>query len=134
MRKPTEFKNYPTALYRPYFGPYRAVCNHVIDGDTIDCLVDLGLNTYKYVTVRLANVNAPEIFSAKSPAERQLGQLAKAFVHAEVGGKPILIETHKDRQSFGRYVANVWYLKDGRIQNLSSNVEAHLTYGTPTNG
>ena len=50
MRKPAEFVDHPFPFPTP--STYRAVCKHVVDADTVDVLVDLGMHQYHYATVR----------------------------------------------------------------------------------
>lgn len=40
---------------------YRAFCRHIVDGDTLDVLVDMGLNQFSYETIRLQHVDTPEV-------------------------------------------------------------------------
>ena len=39
---------------------YTAKLDRVVDGDTVDALVDLGFNTWKKVRIRMHGMNAPE--------------------------------------------------------------------------
>ena len=39
---------------------YNAKVNRVVDGDTVDALVDLGFDTWKKVRIRMMGLNAPE--------------------------------------------------------------------------
>ena len=39
---------------------YEGIVERVVDGDTVDCLLDLGFSTWKKIRVRLAGINAPE--------------------------------------------------------------------------
>ena len=39
---------------------YNAKLDRVVDGDTVDALVDLGFDTWKKVRIRLVGINAPE--------------------------------------------------------------------------
>ena len=39
---------------------YNAKLDRVVDGDTVDALVDLGFNTWKKVRIRMVGMNAPE--------------------------------------------------------------------------
>ena len=39
---------------------YNAKLDRVVDGDTVDALVDLGFNTWKKVRIRMHGMNAPE--------------------------------------------------------------------------
>ena len=39
---------------------YNAKVDRVIDGDTVDALVDLGFDTWKNVRIRFQGIDAPE--------------------------------------------------------------------------
>ena len=39
---------------------YNATIVRVVDGDTVDALVDLGFDTWKKVRIRMHGINAPE--------------------------------------------------------------------------
>lgn len=39
---------------------YNAKVIRVVDGDTVDALVDLGFSTFKKVRIRMMGINAPE--------------------------------------------------------------------------
>lgn len=100
---------------------FRARCLGVVDGDTIDVRLDLGLHSYRVERLRLAGVNCPEMHGA----ERDNGIVARAYTVAWVvegqGGAaldrddprdfPLLVQTYK-ADAFGRYLALVWRLYD----------------------
>ena len=111
MRKPAEFQNFPQSI-DPGFGPFRAVVKHITDGDTLDLLVDCGFNTYRYLTVRIMGINAPET-NRGTEEEKQAGRAAWEYLKqiAPVGTQCV-IRTDKDRRSFGRYSASL-LLADG---------------------
>src|SRR5207249_1198462 len=89
----------------------------VIDGDTFDCIVDLGFNVTIYIRVRLARINAPEL---RGP-EQQRAQLAKNFVIASLTG--IFAVTFVKFDDYGRYVCDVWYESgSGEWHNLSDDL------------
>lgn len=81
---------------------YRAELVRVIDADTLILRVDLGFRCTVTVTVRVRDVDAPELHTAA-------GDEAKAaVVRMFEAGQPIVIATYKDKQSFARWVADVW--------------------------
>lgn len=51
----------------------------VVDGDTLDLIVDLGFSLRLKERIRLAGLDAPEILS-KDPIERRLGFAVKEYV------------------------------------------------------
>lgn len=111
-RIPTEFVDHPfhyTELGDMKGPAFRAVCRNVVDGDTYDFLVDLGFYAYAYVTIRIKDFDAPEMFHPKTPGEKELGLRARARVEELILNKACVIVTSKDTQTFGRFVADVYY-------------------------
>ncbi|MDX5401068.1 MAG: thermonuclease family protein [Rhodobacterales bacterium] len=92
---------------------YRAIVRRIVDGDTVDCDVDMGFRAWRMnERFRLAGVNTPEM---RGP-DRDAGRAAKAFVESLIApGAEIIIETAKDPDSFGRWIATVY------INNQSLN-------------
>jgi micrococcal nuclease len=112
MSKPTQFQRWPESLDVPY-GPYRASIERVVDGDTVHVLLSLGLDEYAYRMVRIADINAPEVFSGPKE-ERERGKAARDFLAAlALPGTQCRLTTKRDTASLGRYVANI-ELADGR--------------------
>lgn len=112
MRKPAEFSAHPvTYTNARAMGMLRAVCKHVVDGDTFDVFIDLGLGKYAYDTIRLYDIDTPEINSGDE-AERARGEAAKAQTAALILDKPLLLRTYKDAETFGRYVAETHFISD----------------------
>lgn len=104
MSKPQQFANWPESI-QPGFGPYRVVCERIVDGDTLYAFCDLGLNQYSYQSLRLRDVHAPELFSGTN---RQAGAEARDHLSAICPpGTKLQMSTQKDRSSFGRYVATL---------------------------
>jgi endonuclease YncB( thermonuclease family) len=118
-RVPPGFRTWPVELPVPLYGPYRAVIEHHVDGDTVDATLDVGANDYPYRTLRfladidgvLVGIDAPE----KNRREtREAGLAAMAWTVAQVPlGAQVLVTTEPDPDSFGRYLAVV-RLRDGR--------------------
>jgi micrococcal nuclease len=80
MSKPVQFQEWPESLNVPY-GPYRAVIERVVDGDTVHVMVSLGLDEYAYRMIRIKDAFAPELFSGP-PEERERGKAARDFLAA----------------------------------------------------
>ena len=55
---------------------YNANVEKVIDGDTIDCIIDLGFHTWKKIRVRMEGINTPES-RTRDLEEKELGLAAK---------------------------------------------------------
>ncbi len=78
MSKPSQFQGWPSSLDVPY-GPYRAVIERVVDGDTVHVLLSLGVDEYAYRMIRIREAFAPELFSGP-PEERERGKAARDFL------------------------------------------------------
>lgn len=59
---------------------YNAKMERVVDGDTVDALVDLGFDTWKKVRIRLMGMNAPES-RTRDLDEKKRGLAAKQYLH-----------------------------------------------------
>lgn len=56
---------------------YNAQVDKVVDGDTIDCTIDLGFKTWKKIRVRMQGINTPES-RTRDLEEKERGLAAKA--------------------------------------------------------
>jgi micrococcal nuclease len=83
---------------------YRAQVANVVDGDTLDLNIDLGLEVHVQTRVRLAGLNAPE----RGTPEGTAATLFVKMWTAEVANGDVRITTVKDRkEKFGRYLAYI---------------------------
>ena len=56
---------------------YKAIVNRVVDGDTLDCTIDLGFSVWKKIRVRMEGINTPES-RTRDLEEKERGLAAKA--------------------------------------------------------
>jgi micrococcal nuclease len=89
---------------KPYV--YKARITNVVDGDTIDAIVDVGFKMTTTQRLRFLGVDAAELRD-KSDEQRNKALLAKAYVISHLLNKDALIETKKS-DVFGRYLATVY--------------------------
>lgn len=96
---------------------YRAKTARVIDGDSLECLVDLGFRTFSLVLIRLRGVWCPEL---REPG----GQEAREFVARLLAPTPyieerppVVVQSFRDRRSFARWVADV-YIEGESVADL----------------
>ena len=72
---------------------YKATLKKIVDGDTIDVIIDLGFKTATTQRIRFAKINTPEIFRvAQDSEEYRKGMAAKQYVErrlSENGNKMI---------------------------------------------
>lgn len=79
---------------------YRATVLRVIDGDTLEALVDLGLEVFRKVKIRLAGIDCPE-------AHTDEGKKVTAYVRGLLEDKEVVINTYK-KGSFNRWLGTVY--------------------------
>ena len=98
---------------------YKAKLIKVIDGDTVDLMVDLGFDMWHKIRVRLDGINTPES-RTRDKKEKKLGLEAKEFTKNFLTGKEIIVHTNKQGK-FGRFLANLYVngqnLADALIEN-----------------
>lgn len=92
---------------------FKAKTLRVVDGDTVDFMVDLGFSVYHRVRVRLAGVDTPEVFGVKRESEEyKAGKDATAYTeqwleeHQDDQGH-VYITTYQQTGKFGRYLADI---------------------------
>lgn len=91
---------------------YKAIIRKVIDGDTMEIDIDLGLSIWvRNEKIRLYGINTPEVYGVKKGSpEWELGNKASEFVKRIVKeGQEVIIVTYKDRkEKFGRFLADLF--------------------------
>lgn len=101
----------------------------IIDGDTIDVLVDLGFGVVIKQRLRLARINTEEVHSS-NPEARRNAILAKRYLEDILTGKVCSIITEKT-EKYGRYLAEVLLRNpDGTYFNVNDSL---LDNGLATN-
>jgi len=89
----------------------------IVDGDTIDVLLDMGFDILYQQRVRLFGIDTPES-RTRDKEEKKYGLLSKYFLKdALSNGKKITIKTYKGDETgkFGRILGDVWI--DGKSVN-----------------
>jgi micrococcal nuclease len=128
-RKPVELAGYPDELATlAPFGPFRAAVTHVVDGDTVDVLLDAGFNMYTYMSIRVAGIDAPELFSGDE-AGRLRGLEARDYLERLLAdrGRHCVVASEKWPRSFGRYVGSIM-LTDGTDLAEAMVVAGHAVW------
>lgn len=113
---------------------YRAKLERVIDGDTLEVVIDLGFNIFRKIKVRLKDIDTPEIFRPSCDKEKKHGEKAKQFVEdfIEKNAYPgqMIIKTVRDTGIYGRYTAVVYRYTGGfDVRNQVTLSEALKEHG-----
>ena len=88
----------------------------VVDGDTIDVLIDLGFNLTKKERIRLAGIDTPES-RTRNLEEKKMGLEAKEYLQNKLDNcKNLRVKTEKD----GKYGRMLGWLhgNDENINNI----------------
>ncbi|MBT3382670.1 MAG: hypothetical protein HN778_06450 [Prolixibacteraceae bacterium] len=90
---------------------YKATIERIVDGDTIDVVIDLGFKITTNQRIRLKGINTPETYNVKKNSEEyKKGMEAKNFVvkRIEDNNNEVIVETNKDTGKYGRYIGTIW--------------------------
>ena len=88
---------------------YKATLLRIVDGDTIDLQVSLGMDVYKKERFRIANIDTPETYGVKKGSEEYKAGMASKERLTELLNGEILIRTVKDKKGkSGRYLAEIF--------------------------
>jgi len=112
MTQPEEFYNYRV----------KSIVK-IIDGDTFDCILDLGFDVLLEARVRMMGIDTPES-RTRDEEEKKFGLLAKEWLKKNLHGE-ILIQTEVDNEKgkFGRILGTVW--AEGKNLN-ESMIQEHM--------
>lgn len=110
---------------------FRARLVRIIDGDTIDVVLDQGLHNTRTERLRLLGVNCPEMRGEERSAGIAAHFWVTGFFLTDTESKwPLIIRTEKS-DVFGRFLAHVWRMEDGVYLN-SAIIEAGHGVSFPT--
>tara|TARA_R100001369_G_scaffold60573_1_gene87402 strand:+ start:494 stop:916 length:423 start_codon:yes stop_codon:yes gene_type:complete len=110
---------------------YSCTVERVVDGDTVDVVLDLGFNILHKCRVRLFGIDTPES-RTRNLDEKARGKMAAAFLENAINsGKKIVIQTKlKDsRGKFGRVLGDVVVDGININQEMSTNYHAATYFG-----
>ena len=99
---------------------YKAKVVKIVDGDTLDVVIDLGFKITTNQRIRLKGINTPETHSVKKDSEEyKNGMIAKKYVEKRIKENEfeVYLETDKDTGKFGRYIGNIWLDKKMTLLN-----------------
>jgi len=110
-------------------GPVPARIDRVIDGDTVRVSADVWIDQAVSVSVRIADIDAPELFRPKCPLEKEKAREAKLFVSRFVAGGGVSLYDIRRGKYAGRVVARI---ENSRGEDLGAALTAanHAIYGS----
>ena len=89
---------------------YKAKVKRVVDGDTVDFIVDLGFNIHTTIRTRLIGVDTPERghpdwAKATAMCQKLLEEVSNP-TYAPIQGSTLIIRTHKTGK-YGRWLVEI---------------------------
>ena len=100
----------------------------VVDGDTIEVILDLGYDTYRKEVIRFRRINAYEVkmYKGVTAAQKKKGIAGKEFLKGLIEGKRAYIRTYKEktRGSLRRYLGEVYVLSAGTPLVKTADIKA----------
>jgi len=98
--------------------------DHLVDGDTFDCTVDLGFNISHKIRVRMYGINTPES-RTRDLEEKKRGLASKERLHTLlssgfVDGNGLILAT-KEKGKYGRYLGIVYRQRKDDVEKLNIN-------------
>jgi micrococcal nuclease len=99
---------------------YNAELKKVVDGDTIDLIVDLGFSTKLEWRFRLVGIDTPETWRPTTAGEKEHGERAKEFTTKELTGKKLVIKSFK-MGAYARYSCEIIYDGKNLTEELKKN-------------
>lgn len=102
---------------------YKAKVLEVIDGDTIEVLIDLGFKSFMKDRLRLARIDAYEtrLGQGRDELHKAKGLEAKEWLrlYLESHSNDVFITTAKRPGKYGRWIAEVFVEENGNLININ---------------
>tara|TARA_R100000329_G_C7574423_1_gene203389 strand:- start:372 stop:791 length:420 start_codon:yes stop_codon:yes gene_type:complete len=102
---------------------YNCEVKRIVDGDTVDVVIDLGFDIHYSSRVRLYGIDTPES-RTRNKDEKVRGLMSKKYLTDALSKGQVVIKTHKDKKGkFGRVLGEM-YVADKNINLMM--VDDHL--------
>lgn len=103
---------------------FQARLDRVVDGDTVDLLVDLGFRTQKQVRVRVRGIDTAEVYGVDEDSEEyrrgtKHSDFARTWFEENAGEEewPFILTTEKDHGKYGRWPGRIVSKQTGSVYN-----------------
>ena len=108
---------------------YKCEIDRVVDGDTVDVIIDCGFSIFHKARVRMYGIDTPES-RTRDKDEKARGLMSKDFLVDMLEKGDVIIKTKKDKKGkFGRILGEL-HVGDTNInQSLIDNFLAVEYYG-----
>jgi micrococcal nuclease len=106
---------------------YKAKLIRVVDGDTVDAMIDCGFSTFKKERIRLYGINTPEV-RTRDKKEKAKGIAAKdrLIELIEKGDNEFIVETSIDKKGkYGRLLGKLFQIKSPEHTALAAVAKSY---------
>ena len=87
---------------------YSCAVKRVVDGDTVDVVIDLGFDIHYSSRVRLYGIDTPES-RTRNKDEKVRGLMSKKYLIDALSKGQVIIKTHRDKKGkFGRVLGEMY--------------------------
>ena len=102
---------------------YRVTVDRVVDGDTVDVLIDVGFKTTIFKRLRLVELDTEELRDSDE-IRRENANLAKERMEQILAeADRVYIQTYLDSTGkYGRLLATIWVEKDEELINVNEQM------------
>ena len=101
---------------------YSCEVTRVVDGDTVDVIIDLGFDISYKSRVRLYGIDTPES-RTRDKDEKVRGLMSKDFLVDMLGKGDVIIKTKEDKKGkFGRILGELHVGNKGRSVNINKSL------------
>ncbi len=104
---------------------YRVTVDRVVDGDTVDVLIDVGFKTTVFKRLRLLELDTEEMRD-RDEVRRENANLAKERMEQILAeADRVYVQTYLDSTGkYGRLLANIWVETDDQLTNVNQQMIA----------
>jgi micrococcal nuclease len=102
---------------------YNVRIDRVVDGDTVDCWIDLGYDIQIHKRIRFAGVNAPET-RTRNKEEKKRGLIAKDWLINKIdpkaaGSEKQIVLKSYEYGKYGRVIGELFIVSGSRKQSIN---------------
>ena len=105
---------------------YKAKLIKVVDGDTVDAMIDCGFSVFRKERIRLKGINAPES-RTRDKEEKKRGLAAKARLKELIkeGKNEFTVKTSIDKKGkYGRLLGELFLILKSNNTTKKSNIKS----------
>ena len=106
---------------------YKAKLVRVVDGDTVDAMIDCGFSVFRKERIRLKGINAPES-RTRDKEEKKRGLAAKARLKELIkeGKNEFMVKTSIDKKGkYGRLLGELFLILKSNSTIKKANIKSY---------